>query len=277
MVTCLQSALDTRSGPLWVRGMASLLVALVLAITASGLVACTHSGPSGPALRVLGAASLRDVLEDYGQAFQAETGTRIEIVTGGSTLIANQLLAGASADLFLSAGVREADRLEEAGLLLAGARRVVFRNQLVVIALESMERSGQSLEQLFAGNERISIAHAEAVPAGRYAKAWLKREGLWATVEPRCVYALDVRAALAAVESGSLGLGIVYRTDAASSDLVTVVHEIALPEGQGVVYPGAVLQDSKDPELARSFLEFLVESNPGLAKAHGFGPAKGEV
>ncbi len=276
MVSWLKSALDTRSRNPRVRGKAFFLVGLLLLFEASGLVACTDLASSSPSLRVLGAASLRDVLEDYGQAFQAETGIRIEIVTGGSTLIANQLLAGAKADLFLSAGVQEADRLEEAGLLQAGTRCVVLRNGLVVIASGEGHRQ-QSPGELFSGDERISLAHTGAVPAGRYAKAWLQREDLWAQVEPRCVYALDVRAALAAVESGGLGLGIVYRTDAASSDSVTVVHEIDLPDGEGVVYLGAVLQDSKTPELARSFLEFLVESNPGLAKSHGFKSAKGEA
>ncbi|MFT5081136.1 MAG: molybdate transport system substrate-binding protein [Gammaproteobacteria bacterium] len=278
MSSCSKPASGARQGPFRADGAALLFTILLCAIGVGGLGACSGTELSEPSVRVLGAASLRDVLEDYGDAFLAKTGTRIEIVTGGSTLIANQLIAGAEADLFLSAGVEEANRLDGASLLLPGTRCVVFRNELVVIRSRADDQAtapAQSLEELFGGDERISLAHPEAVPAGRYAKLWLERNNLWAKLRPRCVYALDVRAALAAVESGSLGLGIVYRTDAATSDLVTVVHGINPKDGPEVVYTGAVLQGSEAPELSRSFLDFLVQVNPEIAKGHGFRSAKG--
>ena len=274
MVFSPNSAFEPRPGPLGASVAALWLAFLLGAFGATCLGGCSGPEGSDPALRVLGAASLRDVLEDYGEAFRVQTGTRVEIVTGGSTLIANQLLAGAKADLFLSAGDQEADLLQAAGLLLAGSRRVVFRNGLVVIAPRSASAArpqAQTIQELFAGDERISIAHPEAVPAGRYAKAWLEQHNLWGQLKPRCVYALDVRAALAAVESGSLELGLVYRTDAATSNRVQVIYQVTPEDGPEVVYPGAILQATPTPALAESFLDFLARGNPTIASSHGFG------
>ena len=118
---------------------------------------------------------------------------------------------------------------------------------------------------------RIALADPEAVPAGRYARAWLEALELWPALESRIVQALDVRAALALVESGAVGAGLVYRTDVVHS---TRVREVLAAEGAGaprVVYPVAVLRDAREPERAREFLAFL--SSPearAVFERHGF-------
>ena len=61
---------------------------------------------------------------------------------------------------------------------------------------------------------RLALGDPEAVPAGIYARRWLEGRGLWERLRGRVVPTLDVRAALAAVESGAAEAGIVYRTDA---------------------------------------------------------------
>jgi molybdate transport system substrate-binding protein len=65
-----------------------------------------------------------------------------------------------------------------------------------------------------------------------------------------------VRAALAAVASGSLPAGIVYRTDAASSPKVRVVFEVPRQAGPAIVYPVATIKDARSP-LARPFVQYL--------------------
>jgi molybdate transport system substrate-binding protein len=67
---------------------------------------------------------------------------------------------------------------------------------------------------------------------------------------------LDVRAALAAVESGNADAGIVYRTDAAISKRVRVALEVPVAEAPRIVYPAALLATARSP-AARAFFEHL--------------------
>ena len=91
----------------------------------------------------------------------------------------------------------------------------------------------------------MALADPQAVPAGVYARSWLASIGLWKELEPKVVPALNVRAALAAVESENADAGIVYRTDAAISKRVKVAFEVPREQGPKVVYPLAKLAASK--------------------------------
>jgi molybdate transport system substrate-binding protein len=233
--------------------------------------ACGSSDARTGSLRILAASSLRDVLDEAGESFQRERGIEVVVVTGGSNLVADQLAAGAPADVFFSASALEVDRLIKAGLLRADSRRDVLRNSLVVVAPAG---AGASLaKDPLAGIRkvrRLSIAHPEAVPLGRYAKTWLVEAGLWEDLKSRCVYALDARAALAAVASGGTDAGIVYRSDAYRSQAVQVVYEVPVGEGADVVYPAAITTAGNRPEDASAFLEFLVAEQRASLERAGF-------
>ena len=63
--------------------------------------------------------------------------------------------------------------------------------------------------------------------------------------EERLVPTLNVRAALAAVESGNAEAGIVYRTDAALSRRVRIALTVPAGQGRQIVYVLAPLAASK--------------------------------
>jgi len=216
-------------------------------------------------LDVYAAASLRDLVEAAATTFEAETGTRLRVSTGGSNLVANQLLAGARADVFLPASPVEIARLVDAGRVDERDVRALFTNRLVVIAPAG--RGGAFEPASLARATRVALAHPGAVPAGRYAKEWLVARGLWDAVEPNVVRCLDVRAALAAVASGGAEFGIVYASDAAHATAVEVVYAVPASEGPRIVYPGAVLKDARHPKLARLLLERLAEPRGAWATA----------
>ena len=238
------------------------------------LVACV--GDAGPEpLRVHAAASLRDLFEELGELHESRTGRPVVLTTGGSNLIAQQVLAGARADVFASASMVEPALLVDAGHMLADDARPLFHNALVLVAPGSSDLPlGTSLADLLERHPdlRLALAHTEAVPAGRYAKAWLEAGGLWSAVEPRAVATLDVRAALGAVASGSVGLGLVYRTDAAASDEVRVLDEVPADE-LAITYGGGVLADTKLRADAEDFLALVTGADPdgaAVLERHGF-------
>ena len=202
---------------------------------------------------VFAAASLADALREIGRNFEAWTGHRVVLSLGGSNDLARQIRAGAPAEVFVSASAERMDEVERAGLVKN--RVELLSNQLVVVVPSESATRVATAEDL-TRVRRLALGDPQAVPAGIYARQWLERRGLWERLRDRVVPTLDVRAALAAVESGNADAGIVYRTDAAISKRVRVTLEVPAEEAPRIVYPAALLAAARGP-AARAFYENL--------------------
>jgi molybdate transport system substrate-binding protein len=76
---------------------------------------------------------------------------------------------------------------------------------------------------------------------------------------------------LAAVESGNVDAGLVYKTDAAISKKVRVVFEVPPGKGPPITYPAALVKDAPQAEAAKKFLDYLAGSEAGAVFVrHGF-------
>jgi molybdate transport system substrate-binding protein len=95
------------------------------------------------------------------------------------------------------------------------------------------------------------------VPAGIYAKKWLEKFQLWTAIEPKVVPVENVRAALAAVESGNVETGIVYKTDAGISRKVRIAYEVPSKDAPAISYPVALVKETRQPDAAKKFLNYL--------------------
>ncbi len=104
---------------------------------------------------------------------------------------------------------------------------------------------------------KIALADPAAVPAGVYAREYLQSLGLWTAIEPKVVPTLDVRAALAAVDSGNVDAAFVYRTDAAIAHRATIVYVVPPAQGPHIVYPVAIVAGAPHPAAARAFFAYL--------------------
>ena len=83
------------------------------------------------------------------------------------------------------------------------------------------------------------------MPAGIYTKEYLSRIGLWEKLEPKMVPTENVRAALAAVESGNVDAGFVYKTDANISKRVKIAFSVPIEKGPVIRYPVAIVREGK--------------------------------
>src|SRR5207247_2905774 len=91
------------------------------------------------------------------------------------------------------------------------ARVELLSNQLVVVVPLGAAKQPKTRDELL-GLGRVALADPDTVPAGSYARQWLAP--IWAALQPKIVPTLDVRAALAAVETGNASAAVVYKTDA---------------------------------------------------------------
>lgn len=207
-----------------------------------------------PEILVFGAASLTESLEELGKSYGEKSGTRVVFSFGASSDLARQVQAGAPADVFFSADTAKMDALEKAALVRASDRREFLSNSLVVVVPSDSTLKISTAEDL-ANLPKIALADPAAVPAGIYAKKWLTGLGLWERIEPRVVPTLDVRAALAAVETGAIPAAIVYRTDASIARSARVAFEVV--NGPEILYSVAPVASSKNPQAAAAFVAFL--------------------
>lgn len=229
-------------------------------------IAC--SAPQAAEVRVFAAASLRDAMRDVAAAWPAQ-GDEIVFNFAGSNVLALQIEAGAPADVFFAADAARMDSLEVQGLVADGTRTDVLANRLVVVVPASRPVELRAPQDL-AGVRRLALGETRSVPAGVYARQYLEAAGLWEMLRERVVPTENVRAALAAVESGNVDAGIVYATDARISKRVRVACDIV--DGPRIVYPVAVLARAREPQAARRFVAFLTTDRArAVFESHGFG------
>ncbi len=229
-------------------------------VIAALLAACTdsRSGPAEARLLVSAAVSLSGPLESVVAEFEKANGTRVELNFAGSDTLATQLIAGAEADLFLSADERQMTRVKASGLLEAGTRADLFSNQLAVVVPADRPAAVSGVNDLSTPRvRRLALGDPDAVPAGVYAKRYLQSVGLWEAVSSKVVSLRNVRAVLAAVEAGNVDAGFVYRTDLALADAATMAFAVPIASGPAIRYPGAVLTTSRQRPLARRLLADL--------------------
>jgi molybdate transport system substrate-binding protein len=218
-------------------------------------------------LTVFAAASVKNALDEIGAAYTAKTGVKIVASYAASSALAKQIEQGAPADIFLSADIDWMNYAIGKKVVSEPTRFDLLGNSIVLIApKESNIHSvaigpGFDLAKL-AGNGKIATGDVKAVPAGKYAKAALKKLGAWQAAEPKFAMAESVRAALTLVARGEAVLGIVYATDARVEPGVKIVGTFPPESHPPIVYPVAATATAKAE--AAGYLAFLRSS---MAKA----------
>jgi molybdate transport system substrate-binding protein len=223
---------------------------------------------------VFAAASLREACDDVAALWRVEhPDDELVFNFAASNFLAQQIEATRAADLFLSADVEQLELVRRSGAIEIEGPPHWLSNQLVVVAPASGKPVAVERAADLAGPQvaRLSLAHPQAVPAGKYARKWLESEGVWESVEARIVPGVDVRAALAAVESGACELGVVYATDAALSDRVRVVFRVPREQCPPIEYSIAALRGpAPSPLTAQALAHFLSPAADACFERRGF-------
>jgi len=228
---------------------------------------------------VFAAASLRESMQELGEAFEKQTGVHVLYNLAGSNDLARQIIAAPKkADLFVSANQNWMDTVEKAGHVVAGTRRDLISNKLVVVAnAQSDWKMSDPCELGTLKYKFMALGDPEAVPAGRYAKQWLSSiqcggDTLWKGVQKRVSPAPDVRAALGLVLADRDMLGIVYKSDQlAFSDKTRVLYEVT--NGPTISYVAAQISGGDHMEDGRKFYDFLTGAEAQrIFEKHGFAP-----
>ncbi len=227
-------------------------------------------------LTIAAASSLTEVMQDVAIAFEARhDGVRIDLNLAGSSTLATQIRQGAPFDVFASANetqmnlVANDERLDGAAVPFASNRLVVITpNGSPVTSVADLAMQGALV--VLAGPE---------VPVGAYARDVLHRlDDLYGDGYANAVLANvvseepNVRQVAAKVTLGEADAAIVYATDAAILD-PGAVTTLAIDDAYNVTarYPIAVLNATRQADLARAFVDFVLsDEGQALLAARGF-------
>lgn len=209
-------------------------------------------------LIVSAAASLTDALKELAPLYrQSHSQVTVRYNFASSGALQQQIENGAPADVFISAAVKQMDVLQQKNLLTPGTRRNLLTNRLVLVVPANSSRITNLKSLTDIRVKRIAIGNPGSVPAGQYAEEALTKVGLWQQLKPKYVLAGNVRQVLQFVESGNVDAGLVYLTDAKTSTQVKVAQIIPANLHAPIVYPIAILKNSRNQTVSRNFVQFL--------------------
>jgi molybdate transport system substrate-binding protein len=204
-------------------------------------------------LTLLAAASLTDIGPQLATEFtKAHPNVTVKFSFGGSATLAQQVVQGAPADVFLSASPAAMKTVIDAGDAVGTPANFVS-NQLVIAVKPGNPKGIASLADLTKAGLKVVVC-APDQPCGSAATKALAAGNVKLTpvsLEP------DVKSALSKVELGEADAALVYRTDAKSS--AGKVDGVEFPESAKAIneYPAAVLKQSKNPSDAQAFVAFM--------------------
>lgn len=216
------------------------------------------------------AASTKEAAEELGAAFKSQSGTEVQVNPGPSSNLAKRILAGAPADLFLSANRQWADAVTDENLGLDS--RPLLTNKLVLVVPKGNPAKVKTPEDLLLPDVKQVALAGETVPAGQYAQQALTKLDLYEKLQEtkKVARGQDVRAALAYVERGEAEAGIVYSTDVAAAK-VDVAHEFDPKLHDEIVYVLVLVKQRTENPAARNLYEFLASPDAAeVLRRHGF-------
>lgn len=228
-------------------------------------------------ITILAAASLTDVCNELKTRFEEENrNITVNLSYGSSGALQTQIEEGAPADVFMSAAMKQMTALEEAGLVDSDSIVQLLENKVVLIVPEGSDAKVASFEDVATDAvAMIGLGEPGSVPVGQYSEEIFESLGILDEVTEKANYGSDVRTVLSWVETSAVDCGVVYATDAYTSEEVSIVCEA--PEGscRRVIYPVGAVAAGGHPEEAAAWLEFIQrEESMELFEAYGFSDAR---
>lgn len=208
-----------------------IIIAFVLIIT---LLLSLQSKNEQEGLTIFMAASTSNLVEELAELYKEQSGIDIKLSPASSGILANQIINGANADIFISASEKWVNYIEDK----VENSSIFVNNSLVLISPRNSEyqsfKKDSNLVTYF--DSKLSIGDPEHVPAGSYAKEVLIFFGWYHLINSRLLLASNARAALSVVEMGEIDLGIVYKTDALISSKVNILYQFPVESHSKINY-----------------------------------------
>ena len=229
-------------------------------VAAESSVAATEVAEETEIL-VAAAASLKNAYEEELIPMFEEQypGVTVKGTYDSSGKLQTQIEEGLEADVFMSAAKKQMKALDEEGMIDSDSIVDLLENKIVLIVPAGSDSKIDSFEKI-GDAASIALGDPESVPVGQYANEAFENLGMWDDVGAKTSFGTNVTEVLSWVAAGSADAGIVYLTDATTSDQFDQVKVIGYaPEGSvsKVIYPVGVVSASTKKDAAQKFVDYL--------------------
>jgi molybdate transport system substrate-binding protein len=242
------------------RVLAAALAMLLSACSSAPQPAAPGSSTDGTdghgTVTVLAAASLTEAFTQIGKDFEAKhAGSTVTFSFGSSATLATQIVQGAPADVFAAASSATMETATAAGAAETPTNFV--SNTLRIAVPKGNPHTITGLEEFADESKRIALC-APQVPCGAAAT---KVFAVAKIVPKPDTLEQDVKAAVQKVASEEVDAALVYKTDVLAA--AGKVDGIEFAEAKKAIntYPIATLIKSKNPELAKAFVDYVLSSD----------------
>jgi molybdate transport system substrate-binding protein len=242
----------------------------------SGCVPQSDRQSQEPELVISAAVSMQNALEEIKILYQQKyPQAKIVFNFGSSGSLEHQIEQGAPVDIFISAAPKQMNDLAGKKLLLEQTRRDLVKNQMVLVVPSNSKAIDSFADLADQSVEQVALGEPTTVPAGEYAQEILTNLDLIDAVKTKAIYGNDAQQVFNYVATDNADAGIVYRTDALDSEKVKIVDVAPESSYSPVVYPVAIIKESKNIPTAEQVLQFLfTKEAQAVFQRNGFVPLK---
>ncbi len=234
-----------------------------------------QSAPAQP-LNIAVASNLTHTITEVSEAFSQNSNARVNLTFGSSGNFARQIIQGAPYQVFISAGKKYVDFIEENGARIVAAKMLVYGHlSLYVPEVSKLQRPAtlaEALKKLQYGEYRkMSIANPEHAPYGQAAREALINAGVWVFNQKKLLLGENAAQAMQFCLSGSVDLCIIPDSFLALEQFSGRGLDFPLPQNwYSAIAQYAVLLDSKDEQGARYFDYLSSASSADIFRKHGY-------
>jgi len=226
-------------------------------------------------ITIAAAADLQFAMQDIADRFQKETGKTVKLIYGSSGNFFQQLQNGAPFDLFFSANLDYAKKLEAAKLTEPDSFYQYAKGKIVIwVPKDSKLDVSSGLQVLLNPSiKKIAIANPQHAPYGQAAVAAMQTEHIYDKIQGKLVLGENISQTASFVVSGSADIGIVALSLAMSPNMKDRGRYAEIPSDE---YPPieqacVILGASKNKEAAKQFLSFIERPAIGdVLRGYGF-------
>ena len=255
-----------------------LLIALVHStVNAAPLLNFPKSSQTNPEslplLRIAVAANFAPALSKLMTDFNRQQDIEVQIISGASGLLFQQLLHGAPFDVFLSADTLRPQMLINANKAITSSLQTYAVGKIALWSaswpLTQLPSLTSVFQDLLTSQKRLAIANPETAPYGQAAKQVLVNNGLWQPLSKRLITGININQTFQQTRSQAVSYGIVATSQLKENNLLGI--DIPVEYYHPLIQQLVILKSSKNPLVAQQFIDFLLtESSQNMLIQMGY-------